>query len=112
LLGGDENGYVWVLEDTSNTQDGSTDISWEVESKDFTLQTRPHFPRYVKYDVDASSTTACTGYLKLDGTSHQTHALTGDRVTKRRLVETGNGNKCSVGVSGTGPATIYAIESE
>ncbi len=112
LLGGDENGFVWVLEDTSATQDEDVDVAWELESKDYTLQTRPHFPRFVKYDVDASSATSVTGYLKLDGTTHQSHTLTGNRVVKRRLVTTGNGNKCALGVSGSGPATIYAIESE
>lgn len=112
LLGGDENGYVWVLEDSSATTDGGTAISWELESKDFTLQTRRHFPRFVKYDVDASNATTCTGYLKLDGTSHQSHTLSGNRQTKRRLVTTGNGNRCALGVSGTGTATVYAIESE
>lgn len=112
LIGGDENGYNWVLEDETNDQDGLTDISWEIESKDFTLQTRPHFPRFVKYDIDATDATTVTGYLKLDGTTHQTHTVTGNRIVKRRLVETGNGQKCSIGASGTGPATIHAIESE
>jgi hypothetical protein len=112
LLGGDENGFNWVLEDSSNTQDDSTDIAWEIESKDYTLQTRRHFPRFQKYDIDASSATTVTGFLKLDGADHQTHTITGNRQTKRRLITTGNGNRCSMGARGSGPATVYAIESE
>lgn len=112
LLVGDSTGFVRVIESTSYTDDSGTAISWEVQSKDFTLQTRKHFPRFVKYDVDASSAGSCTGELFLDGVSHQSHTITGDRITKRRLVETGNGDRAANRISGTGPATIYAIESE
>jgi hypothetical protein len=112
LLVGDSTGFVRVIEDTAETTDSDVAISWEVESKDFTLQTRKHFPRFVKYDVDASLTDSCTGALILDRAVHQTHTITGDRVTKRRLVGTGNGDKSAIRISGTGPATIYAAESE
>jgi len=112
LLAGDENGYVWVLEDTSATQDGSTDISWEVESKDFTLSTRAHFPRWIKYDIDATDSTSVTGKIILDGATLQSHTVSGDRVTKKRLITTGNGQNCSMRVTGSGPATVYALEME
>lgn len=112
LLVGDNAGFVRHIEATTETEDSSTVIPWEVQSKDFSLQTRAHFPRFVKYDVDASDATTCTGKLLLDGVVHQTHTITGDRSTKRRLVGTGNGNKSALNISGTGPATVYAAEFE
>lgn len=112
LMAGDSSGYLWHLEDNTVDDDGGTDIAWEVESKEFTLSTRAHFPRWVKYDIDASDADDVTGELLLDGVSHQSHTITGDRLTKRRLVDTGNGERCSMKVSGTGPIEIYAIESE
>ena len=112
LLIGDNTGYVRVIESSLYTTDSSTVISWELQSKDFTLQTRKHFPRYMKYDIDASLATTCTGALLLDGTIHQSHTITGNRTTTRRLVGSGNGNRSAIRISGTGPATIYAAESE
>lgn len=112
LLVGDANGYVRVIESTSYTTDAGTDIAWEVESKAFELQTRRHFPRWIKYDVDASSATTCYGYLLLDGSVQHTHTITDSRNTRRRLVEIGNGNVASLRLAGTGPVTIYAIELE
>ena len=111
LLVGDNSGYVRVIESTAYTDDSGTDISFDVKSKDYTLQTRAHFPRYVKYDIDASNATV-TGELYLDGTSHQSHTITANRDTKRRLVGTGNGNRASIRISGSGPASIYAAEFE
>jgi hypothetical protein len=111
LLGSNGTTY-YKLEDRTATQDGSTDIAWELRSKDYTLQTRAHFPRWVKYDIDASSSTSCTGTLYLDDVAHQTHEITGSRTTKRRLVTTGNGQRCAMGLSGAGPVSIYAVESE
>jgi hypothetical protein len=113
LIIGDDFGWVWHFEDPNETTDGGETVSWEVESKEFTLQTRAHFPRWVKYDVNADDDDCvATGTLKLDGTTHQTHTLTGDRLTKRRLVTTGNGKRCSINISGTGPVKIYAAETE
>lgn len=113
LVAADVAGYVWHLEDPASEDDDGTAISWEVQSKDFTLQTRAHFPRWVKYDVDAShADCTATGSLMLDGTAHQTHTITGDRLTTRRLVATGNGRRASIKISGTGPVEIYAAEGE
>ena len=112
LIIGDGTGFVRVIEDASNTQDESSDIAWETQSKDFTLPTRKHFPRWMKYDVDASNATLVTGELILDGSSHHSHTITGSRKTNRRLVGTGNGNKSAVKISGTGPATVYSAEFE
>jgi len=112
LLAGTTTGKIYQLEDTTKTLDDTTAISWEIESKDFSLQTRAHFPRYAKYDIDASSATSATGKIVLDGTVHQSHALTGNRNTRRRLVDTGNGERESLRVTGSGPISIYAIEAE
>jgi hypothetical protein len=110
LLVGTADQAVRQLEDRTVTTDAGSDISWQVQSKDFTLQTRRHFPRWVKYDV--TSDADATGKMFLDGTSHQEHTLSTNRKTKRRLVKTGNGRRMSVRVNGTGEATIYAIEAE
>lgn len=112
LLAGDNSGYVWVLESKGATNDNGTAISWEVQSKNFMLQTRAHFPRWMKYDVDASNATTATGAVYLDDTLHQSHTLSGSRNTKKRLVTTGNGELASVRISGTGPVSIYAVEGE
>ena len=112
ILAGDTTGYVRILEDKSVSTDSGQAVSWEAQSKDFMLQTRAHFPRWNKYDVDASSATTCNGYLLLDGAVHQSHAITGNRNTVRRLVKTGNGERCAIRLSGSGPVSIYAVESE
>ena len=112
LLIGDGAGFMRVIEDKSNTKDESTAIPYSLQSKDFTLQTRKHFPRWCKYDVDASSTTTCIGELLLDGAVHHTHTISGNRLIKRRLVDTGNGNKAAHRISGTGPVSIYTTELE
>ena len=112
ILIGDNTGFVREIEKKSATDDSGEAISWEVQSKDYTLQTRAHFPRFVKYDVDASSASSVTGSLLLNGSVHQTHTITGSRITKRRLVETGNGERAAIRVAGSGPATVYAVEFE
>jgi hypothetical protein len=104
----DASGYTRQLEVRGATDDRGVDIEWEVESKDFTAQTRRYFPRFMKYDVDGDA----TGSLVLDGAVHQTHSLTVPRSTKRRIVEEGNGRRCSIRISGTGSATVYAAEVE
>jgi hypothetical protein len=111
LLVGDGSGFVRVIENPALTDDAGTAITWQVQSKDFTLQTRKHFPRWVKYDIDASNATV-TGRLILDDAIHHSHTVTGNRVTKRRLVDTGNGNKSAIRIDGSGPATIYSSEFE
>lgn len=112
LLIGDNSGFVRVIENTSYTEDGSEPIDWELQSKDFTLQTRRHFPRWMKYDVDASSADSCTGALLLGGAVHHSHTITGNRDSRRRLVGTGNGNRAAIRISGSGPVAIYAAEAE
>ncbi len=112
LLIGDSTGFVRTIENQLYTADSSQAIEWEIQSKDFELQTRKHFPRWIKYDVDASSAASCTGALILDGVIHHSHTITGSRNTRRRLVEVGNGNRSAIRISGTGPVTIYAAEGE
>jgi len=113
LIGIDGSGNVYVLNDIYNTTDNDSVVSWEMETKDFTLQTRKHFPRWVKYDIDASdSACTATGEVKVNGTTLQSHSITGNRQTRRRLITTGNGDRVSIKVSGTGPVSIHAIEFE
>lgn len=112
FLAGDTAGKIHWIENKNNTKDETTAISWEIESKDFTLQTRAHFPRYVKYDVDASGSTTAAGKVILDGAVQQSHTLSENRKTKKRLVATGNGERMSLRVTGSGPVTIYGIEAE
>jgi len=112
LMGIDRHGYVWILELANVTTDNDAAISWECESKNFMLQTRAHFPRWCKYDVDASGADSATGQVVLDGVVHQSHVLTGNRNTRKRLVKTGNGSRQSFRLSGTGPVSIYMVEGE
>lgn len=112
LLIGDAAGFVRVIESPDYNDDSGVEIDFELQSKDFTLQTRRHFPRWTKYDIDASSAVSCSGILLLDGSVHHTHTLTDNRNTRRRLIGTGNGNKCAVRITGSGPVAIYAAELE
>lgn len=112
LIAADDEGFVWHIENDSATDDNGTGISWEVQSKDYTLQTRAHFPRLARYDVDIPTNSTATGEILLDGSSHQSHVLTGQRDTARRLVDVGNGSRAAFKISGTGPITIYATEME
>ena len=113
LLAGDNSGFIWHIEDVDETDDGGTAVAWEIESKDFTLSTRAHFPRYVKYDIDASDNgCSATGEILLDGVSHQSHTITGNRQTKKRLVTTGNGERSSIKISGSGVVAIHQVEVE
>jgi hypothetical protein len=110
ILAADNSGFLWVLEDTTVSTDGGTAIAWETESKSFGLQTRRMFPVYARYDVDASLATGAKGEVILDGTVLQTHTLTENRQTKKRIIAGGNGKRLSTMISGTGPVSIYAIE--
>lgn len=112
LLVGDNSGFIRVIESTLYTEDGSEPIDWQIQSKDFNLGIRKHFPRWLKYDVDASNATGVTGELLLDGTVLHTHIITGNRNTKRRLVGVGNGNRAAIRLSGSGPATVHGAELE
>lgn len=111
LIGGND-GFVREIERKTATQDETTAISWEIQSKDFTLATRKHFPRWNKYDVDARSSSSCTGSLILDDVVHQNHTITGNRNVRRRLVKEGNGSRAALRLSGSGPVSIYGAESE
>jgi hypothetical protein len=112
FLIGDNTGFVRMIESKVHTDDSGTAISWEVQSKDFMLSTRKHFPRWVKYDVDASDATSVTGAYILDGEVHHSHTITGSRNTRRRLVEADNGNRAAIRILGSGPVSIFAVESE
>lgn len=112
ILAIDTAGYVWVLDDSTATDDDGTDISWEVESKAFSDQVRKYFPRYAKYDVTVGSGASVTGTILLNDASHQTHTISTSRQTKRRLIDEGNGDRLGLKISGTGSVDIYAMEVE
>jgi hypothetical protein len=112
FLIGDNTGFVRAIEASARTDDSGTDIEWQVQSKDYMLSTRKHFPRWCKYDVDASSATSVTGALILDGSVHHSHTITGSRNIRRRLVDEGNGSRAAIRISGSGPVSIFAAEAE
>ena len=119
LITVDNSGYAWEIECKTATDDDGTDIDWEIQSKDFTLQTRQHFPRFVKYDINSVDAASANGGLLLDSKdgqdldqAHQVHALSDNRNTKRRLVDVGNGERCSLAAWGLGRVEIYAMESQ
>lgn len=112
ILAADTSGYIRKLEDKSVTTDSGEAIDWEVQSMDYTLQTRRHFPRWAKYDVDASSATSCTGEIIVDGATVQSHTISGSRNVRYRHITTCNGKRCAIRISGSGPATVYAAELE
>ena len=105
-------GNMMQLEDATAQADDSVQIAWEIETKEFVLQTRKHYPRWNKYDVDASGAVVAEANSYLNQGSIKTHTITGDRVTRRRLLPISNGNRFAVRLSGSGPVKIYAIESE
>ena len=109
LIAGCGDGQLRVLE--TGSDDSGTAIDWECQSKDFTLPTRAHFPRWAKYDLDVDSGTA-NGQIILDGAILQTHIITGSRNTTRRLIDSDNGNRCAIRLSGTGVSTVYLAEME
>lgn len=111
LLAGDSAGIVRQIE-ARDTDDDGEPIEFEVQGKDFILQTRKHFPRWNKYDVDATDCEECYGELILEGEVFQTHAITGNRETRRRLVREGNGNRATIRIRGSGNVKVYAAESE
>ena len=108
MLVGAADRIVRVVEDRTVTTDAGAVIAWEVQSKDFLLQTRRHFPRWIKYDVTGDATAT----LYLDDVEHQSHTLSSDRDTDRRLIKTGNGRRCSVKITGTGTVTVRMFELE
>jgi hypothetical protein len=109
LLAADESGYIWVIEDQDATDDDGTAISWELQSKDFTLFHKM-FPRTARYDVEVG--TSAAGYILLNGVSKQTHTLTGQRANKKRLITGCTGDRLSIRVSGTGTVKIHKVEIE
>lgn len=110
LLAGDSSGYVWVLEDASVTTDNAVAISWDWQSAEASDQLRMYTPRSAKYDVEVGGT--ATAQVLLDGSSIQSHALSGSRVTTKRLITGDNGKRLQSRIYGTGTASIYAVELE
>jgi hypothetical protein len=111
ILAGCTDGYIRELLDPDETDDDGTTISWQIQSKAWTDQVRKYFPRYAKYDVEIESGSAATGTILLDDTSKQAHTLA-SRTTRKRLIDSCNGNRLAVRISGTGPASVYQAEVE
>ena len=110
LLAVDIDGYVWKLEDSNMTDDAGTVISWEIESKEYGDQLYKYFPRWARYDVNLNNGATANGYVILNGTSKQTHAITESRKTKKRLITGCTGDRLAIRMSGTGPVDIFAAE--
>jgi hypothetical protein len=110
ILAGDSDGYVWILENASDTDDGGTAITFDWESMEASDQVRRYFPRYAKYDVEVGGT--ATGQIVLDDTVKQSHTLSGSRATRKRHVTYCNGNRLRSRITGTGTISIYAVEVE
>jgi hypothetical protein len=110
ILTGDTSGYVWEIEKVELTNDNGTDIAWEIQSKNFN-QYYKYFPRYAKYDVKVNGGSA-TGYILLNDTVKQSHTITGDRISRKRLVAGCTGERLAVRLSGSGSVQIYGAEIE
>ena len=79
-----------------------------MRSKEFNYLRR-FFPRFARWDVEPVNGTVATGSVILDGVSKQTHVISSRTFTKR-LVATCNGERMAMGISGSGPVTIYSAE--
>lgn len=112
ILAGDSSGYMWVLEDADATGDNGTDITWDYQSGEVTDQVRMYFPRSAKYDVNVGTGAAANAYVVVDGVIRQTHVLTGERQTRKRLIATCTGRRLQTRITGTGSVDIYAAEVE
>jgi len=112
LLGFDADGYVRHLENIAANDDAGTAIEYDSQSKNFVLQTRRNFPRWSKYDVSVDAAASCTAEIIVDDAVLQSHNITGNRNTVRRLIATGNGSRSAVRIYGNGPVEIFAAEFE
>jgi len=108
LLAGCTDGFIRKLQ--YGTDDSGTAISWVLQSKDFTNPLRKHYPRNARYDVTVDDGSTFTGQILLDGTSIQSHTVTGSREPVKRLIDTDNGFRVAHRLTGTGPVTIYQTE--
>ena len=97
-----------VLEEARVTTDNGTDISWDWQTGEASDQVRMFFPRSAKYDVTVGGT--ATAQVILDGSSIQSHTLTGSRNTTKRLVTGNNGHRLQSRIYGTGAVDIWAVE--
>jgi hypothetical protein len=110
ILAADTSGYVWVLEDATVTTDNGTAISWDWQTGEASDQVRMFFPRSAKYDVTVGGT--ATAQILLDGSSIQSHTLTGSRVVTKRLITGNNGKRLQSRIYGTGAVDIWAVERD
>jgi hypothetical protein len=110
ILAADADGYVWHLDDEDQTDDGGTEISWQIETKVFGDPARRQFPRQARYDVElVGSAATAVGRVLLDEAVVQSHTL-GSRETRFRLITSANGNRLALRVDGTGDVKIRQAE--
>jgi hypothetical protein len=107
LIAVDEDGAVWVLEQTDKITDNGTAISWDIQSKQFNGTLRKYFPRYARYDIEG----VATCQIILDGSAKQNHAVV-SRNTRKRLVVGCTGDRLQLRAYGTDSVTIHQMEVE
>jgi hypothetical protein len=112
LLTVDTSGYVWELENKDTTTDDGDEISFKLQTMDYSSTLRKYFPRWARYDVNVGTGATASGFVLLDGVSVQTHTLSGSRNTKKRLIAKANGDRVSMRITGTGQVDIYSVEVE
>lgn len=112
ILAVDDSGFVWILDDKDRDDDNGAAIGWEIESKAYSDSVYKYFPRYAKYDVEVGSGGIANGYVLLNDTSIQTHAISGTRQTKKRLIAGSTGDRLGIRLSGSGSIKIYQVEVE
>lgn len=108
----DTSGYIWTIETPTATTDNGTAISWDYQSGEVSDQVRQYFPRSAKYDVEVGSGATATAHVMLDGSSAQSHTLSGSRNTTKRLVTTCTGKRLQCRITGTGAVSIWGAELE
>jgi hypothetical protein len=111
ILGADTTKYMWQIEDENETTDNETTISWEIQSKAFGAL-RKYFPRWSRYDVNLDNGATATGTVIIDDIVKQSHPITISRDIRKRLIGGYTGDRLSIRISGTGPASIYGAEIE
>lgn len=109
LLAGTLDGDIYELEKFGATQDDTTNITWQVQTKDF-IQFEQYFPKWARYDVELGTGATCTGSILLADAIKQYHTVSLSRNRKKRLITSCTGPRLAVRLSGAGPVSIYGLE--
>jgi hypothetical protein len=103
------SGFLWEIDNAQNTDDEGSAINWQIESKPYGQPLRRIFPRWAKYDVELVNDATATGTVLVDDASVQTHTIR-SRETRKRLIDTSEGHRQAIRISGQGTATIRRQE--